>query len=147
MPRLSFWLTERVVAAAAPQDAARVRHWARLLDCALNNLDVAIERDPPFQPDASAWTMPRSRWRQPKTVRPQRGKGSKKYILRKLPRNWLDTLGNAAHSNWPYKCELAVHLPIPGSPAELVPVMPPMAGRQAQLSSCCPNGCSRSSRR
>lgn len=125
--RLLTFLAERTVAAVERGDALWAKRWTNLLNCALDLIAPAIERDPPLQKGASSFDMPRSRWRATETPRPRRGKGSKKHSLKKLPPDWLDTLWNAAFVNWRFQLELATLMLIPSALADLEPGM--RAGR------------------
>ncbi len=119
--RLLIYLIKRCVAAAERQDAIRARRWAHVLHGALNLIEPALALEPPLMPGASTWSLPASRWSQLEAPRPRRGKGAKKHVLKRLPRDWTNQLWNAVPSDWVYRTQLAVHMLVPSRAEDLAP--------------------------
>jgi hypothetical protein len=112
---------KRCVSAGERDDAAAARLWADVLLRTLVLIEPAVRRDPPLQPGASAWDMPRSRWSELASPRPKKGKNGKKNVLAALPPDWLVRLWRAIPEACPHRAALAVHAVTPARPEELVP--------------------------
>lgn len=117
--------TDELMAAAAQNDIASVQSCAAKLKRLLDRLEPALSLDPPLQPGVSSWTAPPSRWQAMEGSKPVRGKGSKKFDLKKLPHDWIDTLWQATPTDWPDRPALAVHMTAPSRDEDLVPGMRP----------------------
>jgi len=119
--RLLLYIIGRCIGAAERHDESRLNRWIRVLYRALNRIEPALALDPPLQPGASTWSMPPSRWSEGQTRRPRRGRHSKKHVLRRLPRDWMDRLWDATPDAWAFRDQLAVHMTAPSRPEDLAP--------------------------
>ncbi|MCK9913552.1 hypothetical protein MXD81_30655 [Microbacteriaceae bacterium K1510] len=107
-------------AAGDRTDIAAVQRGARMLKRVLDRIEPALALDPPLVAGASPLQSPHSRWRKAAGPHPQRGRNSKKHVLRHLPEDWQERLWQAAPEDWPYRPALAVHLLTPARPEEVV---------------------------
>ena len=114
-------LIRELMAAAEQNDHTLIQDCAAKLKRSLDRLEPALALDPPLQPGVSSWSAPPSRWQAMEGSKPARGKGSKKFDLKKLPRDWIDTLWQATPINWPHRPALAVHMTAPSRDEDLVP--------------------------
>lgn len=107
--------------AARDEDVPGVHARARALVELLDRLEPALELEPPLANGSPAIGLPASRWAAQAGKKPKRGKGSKKFDLRKLPRDWLDRLWEGTPPDWPYRSALAVAVLVPCRPVEFAP--------------------------
>jgi LPS sulfotransferase NodH len=98
--------------------------WAlRVLARIVERCGPAIDRDPPKTMQNADWSEDPSRWTTAKIPHPQRGKASKKHLLRDFPADWMNMVWAATAPDWKYRDVLAVHMLTPVRPAEFIPAM------------------------
>jgi len=117
-------LTDKCLSAGERRDLAAVQRVAGVLLRAVQRIEPAIERDPPWT-EGSPLQSPYSRWAAQPGARPQRGANSKKHVLPLLPADWDRRLWQAALLEWNEPANrknldaLAVELLVPVRPIEL----------------------------